>query len=232
MNHTTIAIRIIIATALAASMLVAGTNLGILQQQSHAASQTKQQEQKTVQDLRGNLAKRSTTRQQHMDEENLCLRDSKCNNSNVGEQTLGNDNSVTGFADQSKNIQATPTVTPTPTPTPIPSQCPKDTVFDLMLQGTLASGSVTLPRGTMLCLNATGAVLAEITPDGTVLTVTNVIIIGFSGTNPITGLPVCGLGSERSVLASGTVPPALLNVGNFEQITTFGGCATFAPPGV
>ena len=92
MNHiTTTSIRIIIAAALA-SMLVAGTNLGILQQ-SHAASQTKQQEQKTVQDLRGNLAKRSATRQQHMDEENQRIRAGKCNNSNVGEQTLGNDNS-------------------------------------------------------------------------------------------------------------------------------------------
>jgi hypothetical protein len=40
---------------------------------------------------------------QHMDQENLCLRGEVCKNSNVGLQTLGNDNSVTGFADQSGN---------------------------------------------------------------------------------------------------------------------------------
>jgi hypothetical protein len=61
-----------------------------------------------------------------MDQENLCLRDDECNNSNVGEQTLGNDNSVTGFSDQSKNIQAT--ITPTVTPTPIPPTCQAGTV--------------------------------------------------------------------------------------------------------
>jgi Na+-transporting NADH:ubiquinone oxidoreductase subunit NqrC len=90
---TPVAIRIIIAIALAASMLVAGTNLGILQQQSHAASQSKQQEQKITQDISGNIDKRSATRQQHMDQENLCIRTSDCKNSNVGEQTLGDDNS-------------------------------------------------------------------------------------------------------------------------------------------
>jgi hypothetical protein len=31
------------------------------------------------------------------------------------EQTLGNDNSVAGFSDQSKNVQSTVVVTPTPT---------------------------------------------------------------------------------------------------------------------
>jgi hypothetical protein len=30
----------------------------------------------------------------------------KCSNSNVGQQVQGNDNSITGFGDQSKNIQA------------------------------------------------------------------------------------------------------------------------------
>jgi len=61
-------IRSIIAIALAVSMLAAvGTTtslspLVLLQQQhAYAAGQTKQQEQKTVQSLHGNLAKRSTT---------------------------------------------------------------------------------------------------------------------------------------------------------------------------
>ena len=146
-------------------MLVAGTNLGTLQQhQGYAASQTKKQEQSIVQSLRGNFAKRSVS--QHIDQENLCLRAGKCNNSNVGERTLGNDNSVIGFSDQSKNIQRTvgpPTPTVTPTPTPIPSQCPKDTVFDLSLQADLKNilGVTILPQGVVLCVNVSGDVLGE-----------------------------------------------------------------------
>jgi hypothetical protein len=58
-------------------LVLAGTNLGILQQR-HAASQTKQQEQKIAQDISGNIDKRSAASQQHMDQENLCLRDGKC----------------------------------------------------------------------------------------------------------------------------------------------------------
>jgi hypothetical protein len=113
-HTTTVAIRIFIA-ALALSMLAAGTSLITLQQhKGYAASQTKKQEQSTVQSLRSSLAKRSVS--QHIDQENLCLRTAKCNNSNVGEQTLGNDNSITGFADQRKNVQAVVT-SPTPTPT-------------------------------------------------------------------------------------------------------------------
>ncbi len=40
---------------------------------------------------------------QHMNQENICYRSNVCNNSNVAQETLGNDNSVTGFADQSEN---------------------------------------------------------------------------------------------------------------------------------
>src|SRR6185437_2172533 len=112
-------------------------------------------------------------RDQHMDQENLCYRANTCRQSNVGQNTLGNDNSVTGFADQSDNppqtqtptptvvptptptVVPTPTATPTPTPTPtatptptptptpIPGQCPTGTVFDVTLQAALG----TLPAG-------------------------------------------------------------------------------------
>jgi hypothetical protein len=63
-------------------------------------------------------------RDQHLNQENLCYRTNTCRESNVGQNTLGNDNSITGFADQSDNIQqsAAPTTanqtTPTPSPTP------------------------------------------------------------------------------------------------------------------
>jgi hypothetical protein len=64
----------------------------------------------------------SAASQQHLNQENQCLRTGKCGNADLGQQTLGNDNSVTGFADQSKNVQnRVLAVTPTPTPTPTPT---------------------------------------------------------------------------------------------------------------
>jgi hypothetical protein len=72
---------------------------------------------------------------QHSKLLNNCYRSNKCRDSTVGQNSLGNDNSATGFADQSDNLQqfttanrTTPThippptsiLTPTPTPTPTP----------------------------------------------------------------------------------------------------------------
>ena len=76
----------------------------------------------TIQSLHGNnFAKRSTTTaaSQHIDQENQCLRAGKCNNAALGQQTLGNDNSVTGFTDQNKNVQ---NMVGTPPPTERPHQ--------------------------------------------------------------------------------------------------------------
>ena len=59
-------IRIVIAAALAISKLVAGISLAILQKQQQGyadASQAKQQKQRTIQNLHGNFAKRSTSQQ-------------------------------------------------------------------------------------------------------------------------------------------------------------------------
>jgi hypothetical protein len=58
---------------------------------------------------------------QSLNQENLCFRSNDCRQSDVGQNTLGNDNQVTGFADQSDNLQQSTTAsktTPTPTPTP------------------------------------------------------------------------------------------------------------------
>ena len=161
MNHTTVAIRIIIGIALAASMVVAGISLASLEQQPGYAAKAEKHEQNTIQNVPDNFEKRNAARQQHMDQENLCLRAGECSNSNVGEQTLGNDNSITGFSDQSKNEQAavtpTPVVTPTATPTPTPPTalgCGTDAVFDVTLQSPIASQG--LPKGTVLCLKGAG----------------------------------------------------------------------------
>ncbi len=47
-------------------------------------------------------------RSQHMDQENLCYRANACRQANDGQNTLGNDNSVTGFTDQSENLRLDP----------------------------------------------------------------------------------------------------------------------------
>ena len=105
MNHIT---TIRLAVMVAASMMIAGIIFSPLLQQNGYSSPSFRHQIKALE---------HRTASQHLDQENLCLRADKCNNSNVGEQTIGKDNSVTGFADQSKNEQSTE-VTPTVTPTP------------------------------------------------------------------------------------------------------------------
>ena len=139
MNHTTI--RISILAAIAASMLIVGTSLApITQQQAYAGSQSHplQQKQFIIQNV-----------------ENLCIRAEECNNSNVGQQVQGNDNSITGFADQSKNIQATVTPTPTPTPTVTPGS---------QTSGGANECTITVPSGTSIFV---GRLLVRLSQDVT-----------------------------------------------------------------
>jgi hypothetical protein len=107
MNHTTKAtttvLLAIIITALAT--LITGSILYPIvgkKQEAHASSLTSSFKDNTNRDL--------LVRQQHLNQGNLCYRGQICKNSNVAPQTLGNDNSVTGFADQSNtnNITAAP----------------------------------------------------------------------------------------------------------------------------
>ena len=66
------------------------------------------------QGIRGSIGVNLYHRSQNMNQENLCYRTNTCRQSNVGQNTLGNDNSVTGFADQSDNLKLpAPPVTPT-----------------------------------------------------------------------------------------------------------------------
>jgi hypothetical protein len=91
------------------------------QQQQQQQQQKPQHEQSAPEHntalFKHDIRKNSEEKAQHMNQENFCIRGDVCKNSNVGLQTLGNDNSVTGFADQSKNAEE-PTATPSPTPTP------------------------------------------------------------------------------------------------------------------
>ena len=80
----------------------------------------------------------------------ICFKSNTCRQSEVGQNTLGNDNQVTGFADQSDNIQqsttpttanqTTPTPTPTLTPTPTPTTASL-TVIKIVVGNTNAIAS-------------------------------------------------------------------------------------------
>jgi hypothetical protein len=99
MNHTIMAIIVLAAMAsllVAANLYSTQAYASILRHpiRSHFSSQ--------------DLQTKSGHKSQHLNQENLCYRSVVCNNSNVALQTLGNDNSVTGFADQSSNFQQTP----------------------------------------------------------------------------------------------------------------------------
>jgi hypothetical protein len=46
---------------------------------------------------------------QHQDQDNFCYRGDDCQQANDGQQVAGKDNEASGFNDQSKNLQSTPT---------------------------------------------------------------------------------------------------------------------------
>ena len=92
MSHITTGIIIVAVTAL---MLIAATNVILILQerQAYAASFTSS--------LKDNLRANLGDKNQHLNQQGNCFRTNECANSDVGQGTLGNDNSVTGFADQS-----------------------------------------------------------------------------------------------------------------------------------
>ena len=153
-------------------------------------------------------------RSQHIDQENLCYRTNTCRQSDVGQNTLGNDNQVTGFADQSDNLQQTPTPTviptptptviptptPTPTPTPIPGNCGTGTIFDVTLQANLAN----LPTGTVLCLKSNGSNqdIIAIFPNGNSIPVTVTVSQSVAG-------GACQAPLVVGAITSGTLPTGL-----------------------
>jgi hypothetical protein len=104
MNHTTkTATTVLLAIIIIALVtLVTGSILYPIvgkKQRAYASSLTSSSKDNTNKDL--------LVRQQHLNQENVCYRGQICKNSNVAPQTRGNDNSVTGFADQS-NTNNTP----------------------------------------------------------------------------------------------------------------------------
>jgi hypothetical protein len=119
--------------------------------------------------IRDGVSVKLEHRDQHMNQENLCYRTNTCRQANDGQNTLGNDNSITGFADQSDNIQqsaAAPTTTTTApgnqtggnntTPTPTPRTC-EQCFTSILTAGQLANVTAFfgLQNTTALCENLT-----------------------------------------------------------------------------
>jgi hypothetical protein len=129
---------IFVVSAVAMSLLLVAGTILVPIQSSYAVSRTNgfPDTPSLKHSIRDGVSVNLEHRDQHMNQENLCYRDNTCRQSDVGQNTLGNDNQVTGFDDQSDNIQqstAAPTTTTTvpgnqtggnsttPTPTPAPT---------------------------------------------------------------------------------------------------------------
>jgi hypothetical protein len=104
-------------------LLLAGTILAPTQASALSKFNTNTDTSNLKHGIRNGVSVNLEHRDQHMDQENLCYRTNTCRQSDVGQNTLGNDNSVTGFADQSDNLKqsaAAPTAANQTTPTPTP----------------------------------------------------------------------------------------------------------------
>ena len=101
-------IGIVMAAAMAA-LLLAGTILAPTHASAVSKHTTNGTDPSTLKHaIRDGVSVNLEHRSQHMDQENLCYRSDVCRQSNVGQNTLGNDNSVTRFADQSDNNSTLP----------------------------------------------------------------------------------------------------------------------------
>jgi hypothetical protein len=105
-----------------ASLVLAGTI--VAPAQSYARMGSFSDNSSPRDGIRGNIRADLENTDQNINQENVCFRSNICRQSDVGQNTQGNDNQVTGFADQSDNNQQSTTAnktSPTPTPTPTPT---------------------------------------------------------------------------------------------------------------
>ena len=107
MEHKKFAV--VMIAAVIASLMLAGTILAPIQ--SYVGKQKRGTEadfpdtSSLKHAVRDGVSANLSHKDQHMNQQNLCYRTNTCRQSDVGQNTLGNDNSMTGFADQSDNIQ-------------------------------------------------------------------------------------------------------------------------------
>ncbi len=104
----------VVVIAAVASLLLAGTILAPTQSYARKGSFT---DHSTLTDgLNGDIRADLANTDQNINQENICFRSDICRQSEVGQNTLGKDNQVTGFADQSDNIQNQATTPQPPQP--------------------------------------------------------------------------------------------------------------------
>jgi hypothetical protein len=224
-NYKKESIGITVVAVAIASFLLVGTILTPTQASALSKFNTNTGTSNLKHAIRDGVSVNLEHRDQHMNQENLCYRTNTCRQSNTGQNTLGNDNSVTGFADQSDNLQQSAAVPIIPstanqttgnqttgnqttgnqtTPAPIPTACPVGTIFDVTLQANLGAALATLPAGTVLCLNTAGlnTGITAILPGGTTTTVTVTV-------SSVVANNQCPAGSVVALVTSGTLPLGL-----------------------
>ena len=94
-----------------ASLLLGGTILAPAQ--SYARMGSFSDHSSPRDGLHGDLRADLENTDQNINQENDCFSSNTCRQSDVGQNTQGNDNQVTGFADQSDNNQQSTTVNKT-----------------------------------------------------------------------------------------------------------------------
>ncbi|HZA06433.1 MAG TPA: hypothetical protein VE619_01910 [Nitrososphaeraceae archaeon] len=114
MNCTKLLIGIFMLSAIASSILVIGTSLAPTPSYAHskAAKGSADSGKSFKHPNKFTHESRRGHKNQNIDQQNFCVKGIECKNSNVALQTLGNDNSVSGFADQSSNNSTSPTEIP------------------------------------------------------------------------------------------------------------------------
>jgi hypothetical protein len=114
MNYKKLFTGIFILSAIASSILIMGTSLAPTPSYAHskAAKGSADGGKSFKHPNKFTHESRRDHKNQHIDQQNFCVKGIECKNSNVGMQTLGNDNSVTGFADQSSSNSTSQTEIP------------------------------------------------------------------------------------------------------------------------
>jgi hypothetical protein len=125
---------------------------------------------------------------QSINQDNICYKSDNCRQSEIGQNTKGNDNSVTGFTDQSDNIPQA-AASEKPSSTPISSNCPAGTTVEATLLEAMTKplSHTTLPVGTVLCLEFEFGInrnIIAILPDSGITMRVSVVTQPFPATFP------------------------------------------------
>jgi hypothetical protein len=207
-------------------MVIAGTTLAPIQSYAPRSGGSIPDTPSLKHVIRNGVSVNLEHRDQHMNQENLCYRTNTCRQSDVGQNTLGNDNSVTGFADQSDNLQQsaaaptittpgnnttpTPTVVPTPTPTVVPTPTPTATPTPTPTPTATPTPTPT-PTATPTP-TPTPTPIPNGCPEGTVFDVTLQAVLGNLPAGTVLCLNTAGLNTGITAIVPGVPGPVIVTV--------------------